>query len=72
MTQYNLERITTIFKENIRNNFEVLNLIDREPWNEVKKVIKVDYKKGLPKLKKQQKMSEQIVRNFAKSKPRKI
>lgn len=51
---YDLNHTTIIFKENITNP-EILNLTDQEPeelWNEPKEVIKDEYQKTLPKMKK--------------------
>lgn len=62
---YDLEHVHTMFKEDIRNHFESLYVIDRdleELWNKFKEVVKIKCEKGLPKTKKQKKlnwMSEQ-------------
>lgn len=56
------ECILNIFKENLRNCFEILSLIDTEPeqlWNEIKQVIKHECKNRLPKMKKANWMREQ-------------
>lgn len=49
--------MSTIFKENIKNCFEAVNLIDQEPQeqgNEIN-IAKVEYENRLPKMMKQKK-----------------
>lgn len=63
---YNIEHIPNIFRENIKNHFEVLSLIDWEPeevQNKIKEFVKNKCEKKLPQIKKLMKanwMSEQI------------
>lgn len=50
-----LEDITSIFKQNISNYLEILNVSDGEPeelWNDMKEVVKYDCQKTLSKTKK--------------------
>lgn len=53
---YDLEHISTFVKQNIRNYFEFLNLIDRESgelWKEITEVVKNKCEKRHSEIKKQ-------------------